>query len=547
MKRCGYLAAIPMKPVAYIACSIVLLLGGCTMLPRAGPAASEVAAAGQAGNEVLFDVVEVGDHVVSTLLAQPKESFHARFGKDDNPPELKIAVGDTISVTIWESAAGGLFSEAPPPQFPTGSRPATEPLAPESPQPPTETPTQPIPGINPLLSPPNQPPGAPPENPFGAPNQLPGAPLETPFGAPTLPPGQTPGENIPRVAPQPTEGVAPASETRAATIPDQLVAPDGTMGVPYAGRFPAAGRTPTEAQQTIEALLASKALGPQALVIVKKSDANAVTVAGEVVPGARVPLSPRGDRLLQVIAAAGGITTPAGIGAAGGIAAPAAAGAVSLPAAAGGAALFAASGITVPAAATSGTAIPPAAGGVTAPVYETFVRLSRAGVTVTIPFEQLVTDPAEDIYARPGDILTLVQIPQTFSVFGATGRNATITFDAANITLSQALAKSQGLRDDLANPKGVFLFRYEPVSIVRALGQPLAARASEVSPVAYRFDFSDANSYLLADQFPIRDKDIIFVADAGAAQIQKLFTLLQTVTGPVITGFLVCHNSATKC
>ena len=210
-----------------------------------------------------------------------------------------------------------------------------------------------------------------------------------------------------------------------------------------------------------------------------------------MVAGGRVPLSSGGDRLLQVIAAAGGAK---------------------------------------------------------APVYETFVRLSRNGVTATIPLEQLVSDPAEDIYARPGDILTLARMPQTFSVFGATGRNAQITFDAEKLTLSEALAKSQGLRDDLANPKGVFLFRYEPPSIVRALGQPLAASASdEGSPVAYRFDFSDSNSYPIADQFPVRDKDILFVANAEILPVYRAFSALQNVTGPVITGFLACNTGNKRC
>jgi polysaccharide biosynthesis/export protein len=462
-----------MNLAALFACFTALSLGGCSILPSAGPTASEVTAAGQAGNEVLFDVVEVDNHVVSTLLAQPKESFHARFEKDSNPPELKIAVGDTVSVTIWESAAGGLFSEAPPaPQLPTGSRPGTEPLAPESPRPPVETPAGPIPETDQLL---------------GAPNQLPGAARETPPSQA----GQPLSGNIPQVVPFPNEATGTAVNQRSATIPDQQVAPDGAIVVPFAGQVPAAGRTPVEVQQTIETLLASKALQPQALVIVKKSTANTVTVAGEVVPGARLPLSPGGDRLLQVIAAAGGAQ---------------------------------------------------------APVHETFVRLSRDGVTATIPFERLVADPAEDIYARPGDVLTLVRIPQTFSVFGATARNDLITFDAEKLTLSEALAKSQGLRDELANPKGVFLFRYEPAAIVRALDQPIATRAADgTSPVAYRFDFSDANSYVIADQFPVRDKDIIFVADAGAIQAQKVFTVLQTITGPVITGLLVCRSGGTRC
>ena len=402
MKKCGYFGSILMKPTAYIACWMALALGGCSLLPRAGPAASEVAAAGQADNEVLFDVVEVDNRVVSTLLAQPKESFHARFARDQQPPELKIAVGDIISVTIWERAAGGLFGVAPPQQLLTGSRPETEPLAPESPQPPPETPPAPIPGIDQLLGPPNQPPEAAPQTPFGAPNQPLGVPSETP-----APVGQPPSGNIRQPAPLAIEATASA-DRRGATIPDQPVAGDGTIDVPYAGRVPAAGRTPAEVQRAIEALLANKALGPQALVIVKRSDANAVTVAGEVVAGARVPLSPGCGGLLQVIAAAGGINT---LAAAGGTTASAAAGGttisgamsgVAAPVAAGGGALLAAaSGGTAAAAAASGTMITGATTGVTAPVYEIFVRLSRHSVTVTIPLERLVAEPAENIYARP--------------------------------------------------------------------------------------------------------------------------------------------------
>jgi polysaccharide export outer membrane protein len=239
----------------------------------------------------------------------------------------------------------------------------------------------------------------------------------------------------------------------------------------------------------IEARLAEKALEPQALVIVRQSSVNAVTVAGEMVSGARVQLSPGGDTLLEVVAAAGGAKTP---------------------------------------------------------VHETFVRLSRDGVTATIPLEQLVADPAENIYAQPGDVLTLVRVPQTFSVFGATGRNAEIAFDAQRITLSDALGKSQGLRDDLAKPEGVFLFRYEPNSVVRALDQPIATGAqTAASPVVYRFNLGDGKTFLLAREFPVRDKDVIFVADAPAAQIYKFFGALNQVTGPIVTGLVTCRYA--KC
>jgi len=336
-----------MKPVAVLACLITLSFGGCSWIPRAGPSASEVVEQSRSDGEILFDVVEVDDRVISTLRVQPKESFAARFTRD----------------TQVES--------------------------------------------------------------------------------------------------------------------------DGAISVPYAGRIPAAGRLPAEVQQTIEARLAGRALQPQALVIVKRSFANAVTVTGEVVAGARIPLSPGGDKLLEVIAAAGGAK---------------------------------------------------------APVHETFVRLSRNGTTATIPLQQLVSDPAENVYARPGDMLTLARVPQTFAVFGATGRNADIPFSAAKISLTEALGKSQGLRDDLAKPEGVFLFRYEPNEVVRSLDQPTASGSGGgVSPIVYRFNLRDANSYLLTGGFPMRDKDVIFVADAPAAQIYKFFTALNQVTGPIVTGLVTCH------
>jgi polysaccharide biosynthesis/export protein len=448
-----------MKPAVLFACLVTGLIGGCSWFPSAGPSTNEVLEQGRAGGDILFDVVEVDDRVVSTLLAQPRESLAFRFNKDAQPPEVRIAVGDTIAVLIWESAAGGLFSEAPPVIQP-GARGGVEPLAPEA-GPPTGERRGEFGGPSPPVRQP---------------------PRETNRREGQPPPGAPPSQ-------LPLTETAATSGRRPAVIPEQEVGFDGAISVPYAGRITAAGRVPDEVQHTIEARLAEKALEPQALVIVRKSAANAVTLTGEVVAGARVSLSPGGDRLLEVIAAAGGAKSP---------------------------------------------------------VYDTFVRLSRNGGSATIPLQQLVSDPAENIYAQPGDVLTLVRVPQTFSVFGATGRNAEIPFDAEKINLGEALGKSQGLNDDLAKPEGVFLFRYEPNSVIRALDQPIATTArGEVSPVVYRFNLRDGNTYLLAQQFPVHDKDVIFVADAPAAQIYKFFTALNNVTGPFITGIVTCHYA--KC
>jgi polysaccharide export outer membrane protein len=380
-----------MKATVFLACLTGAVLGGCSTLPTAGPTAGAVVDQAVKEAETRYDVIDVNDQVVSALLAQPAESFRTRFQKYGKPPAPKIGIGDTISVTIWEAAAGGLFGSSP------------------------------------------------------------------------------------------TTGVSPGS--RSVTIPEQVVARDSSISVPFADRIPVAGKSTVEVQRTIEQRLAEKAIEPQAIVIVTKSVTYAATVSGEVVGGARVPLSVNGDRLIDLIAIAGGAK---------------------------------------------------------APVYDTFVRLSRDGVTATIPMEILVSDPAENIYAWPGDVLTLVRIPQTFSVFGATGQNMEVSFNAEKVTLAEALAKAGGLQDLRADPAGVFLFRFEPPRVVAALNaSPLPTGPGGSSPVVYRLDLSDANAYFFAQRFPVEDKDIIYVANARLNELQKFFTLLNTLTGPVITGIVV--------
>ena len=380
-----------MKALAAVGVLASVIVAGCSALPTAGPTASDVKGQEVKDNLTRFDLVDIDDNVVATLLALPAESFHVRFKKYGRPPQPKIGIGDSVVVSIWEAAGGGLFGASPTDHVSAGSR--------------------------------------------------------------------------------------------SVTIPEQIVARDGGISVPFADRVPAAGRLPVEVQKTIEQRLAEKAIEPQVIVTVTKSLSTSVTVAGEVVSGARVPLSLKGDRLLDLIAAAGGAR---------------------------------------------------------APVYETFVRLSRDGITATIPMEALVSDPAENIYAYPGDVLTLVRLPQSFTAFGATGTNMQVNFTAERMTLVEALAKAGGLQDQRSDPAGVFLFRFEPPDIVNALGRPqLQTGPDGSSPVVYQLDLSDAKSYFLAQRFAMHDKDIIYVANADFNELQKFFTMLNTLTGPIFTGIVV--------
>jgi polysaccharide export outer membrane protein len=270
------------------------------------------------------------------------------------------------------------------------------------------------------------------------------------------------------------------------SLPLQVVAADGAISVPYAGRVPAVGRTPLQVQTAIEQRLAEKFIEPQAIVSVAKTVSNSVTVSGEEVVGERVPLSVGGDRLLDVIASAGGSKSP---------------------------------------------------------VYNTSILISRNGRTATIPMTTLVSEPQENIYAWPGDVITLEQTPKTFLVFGATSTNTQVPFGAARLDLAQAIAKAGGLLDVRADPNGVFLFRFEPPAVVNAFGATnLATQVVADSPVLYHLNLRQVDGYFLADRFPIEDNDLIYVANASMTELQKFFTLIGSITGPVISGAVVTQG-----
>ncbi|MBL8590523.1 MAG: polysaccharide export protein [Methylobacteriaceae bacterium] len=276
----------------------------------------------------------------------------------------------------------------------------------------------------------------------------------------------------------PTDRFVPGS--RAANIPEQLVGRDGTITVPYAGRVRAAGRSTFEIQREIERALEGKAIQPQVLVSVTKPLSSTVTVLGEASAAARLPISPRGDRVLDVIAQAGGVR---------------------------------------------------------APINESFIQLTRGARTARVAMSRVAANARENIYVRPGDVLTVIRDPQMFLAAGATGRNAEIPFDAEGITLAQALSKAGGLLDYRADPEGVFVFRLEPERIARSFDEArhLVGRGGTVK-VVYRINLRDPNGMFLASQFRIFNRDLVYVSNAPLTDAQKVLQLFNLIVSPVSSG-----------
>jgi polysaccharide export outer membrane protein len=256
------------------------------------------------------------------------------------------------------------------------------------------------------------------------------------------------------------------------TLPNQAVDNNGNISVPYAGNILAKGRTPVEVQQAIVDSLKNRAIEPQAVVSLVDQRTSLVTVVGEVNRPAVLPAVAAGERILDSITRAGG---------------------------------------------------PRSAG------YDSVVMLERGGRRATAPFGALVYRPSNNIYAHPGDTIYVYTEPQTFLALGAAGTQGQFKFDAWRITLAEAMAKAAGLRDEQADPGYVFLYRGETREIAERLGVDCSKFSGPIIPIIYNINLREPAGFFLAANFEMRNKDVIYTANAPSVEVTKFLNFLRTI------------------
>lgn len=258
------------------------------------------------------------------------------------------------------------------------------------------------------------------------------------------------------------------STARPSTLPELLVGPDGTISVPFAGTLPAGGRTLRDIETDIMRRLRGRANAPQVLVRLVRNATATVTVVGEVNQSARLPLTPRGERLLDALAQVGGVKPPLNL---------------------------------------------------------TTIQVTRDGRNHRMALSDIIEQSGNNIVLAKDDVITALYQPYSFTVLGAAGRNDEIRFEAMGLTLAQALGRIGGLQDGRANPRGVFLFRWEDGA------SPGAPRV----PVVYSFDLKDPAVYFLAQQYRMADKDLIYITNAPVAELQRFVGIVSQTLLPVAT------------
>jgi polysaccharide export outer membrane protein len=166
-----------------------------------------------------------------------------------------------------------------------------------------------------------------------------------------------------------------------------------------------------------------------------------------------------------------------------------------------------------------------AAGGPRDPIDKVTVQLTRGSQVLSMPMERVVQEPEQNIPLAPGDVITVVHQPLSFTALGATGKNAEIDFEAKGISLTQALARVGGVQDNRADAHGVFVFRFEEPSAL-ASSEKLPRTPDGKIPVVYRLNLEDPAAFLIAQKFPMKSKDVLYISDAPSTELQKFLSIL---------------------
>ena len=243
----------------------------------------------------------------------------------------------------------------------------------------------------------------------------------------------------------------------------------GMIFVPYAGNLLASGKTPDQLRLLITRSLQEQTPDPQVEVKRVAGDGAAVSIIGGVAKQGVYAIEAPTKRLTGMLAEAGGINIAAAIA---------------------------------------------------------MVKIRRGSETGTIWLQDLYDDPATDIALLPGDKIIVEEDQRMYTALGSAGSQTNIAFARRDLSVVQALAQVGGLRENSADPSGVFVFREESASMAnKVLGR---SDIETTQRFAYVINLTEPSGIFTAREFMVRDGDTLYITEAPFVGFQKVLNAFLT-------------------
>ncbi|MBV7266332.1 polysaccharide biosynthesis/export family protein [Erythrobacter ani] len=258
---------------------------------------------------------------------------------------------------------------------------------------------------------------------------------------------------------------------RAQELPPRRVDDNGMIEIPYVGRIFVLGNTVTDVQEKIRLGLRGLSQDPQVSVSLEEVVGNSIIVGGEVAVPGRLVLRTNRESFADAIALSGGYRGEA---------------------------------------------------------KDLVLLVERGENTARLRLSDVMAGAYNGLRAYPGDRLTVLAEPMTFSVLGASGRVQQLPFMRDQMSVVEAIAMAGGPNANAGNPKAIFLFRY--------------AGEDGMQPTVYHFNMMQTPTFFLAQQFSLRDDDVLYFGNSASNQPLRLIQTIGQLFTPIVTATAVANN-----
>ena len=266
----------------------------------------------------------------------------------------------------------------------------------------------------------------------------------------------------------------PAGEFRSPTAAGNIVDNDGYFFFPFAGRIKAAGRTTEQVRRDLQQKLSKYITNPQVGVSIAAYRSQRAYISGEILKPGVYEINDTPLTVRDAIAKAGGLRNLVRD--------------------------------------TSREAAD----------YALLARHNNQKILIDLDALLRKGDNRQNYVLRGGDALHIAERDRTEKLFvmGEVKKPGTIRLNRFDVSLAEALSDAGGINEDTANPQGIFVVRKE--------------KPQDKLATIYQLRLRGVHSMLLAEQFDVRKRDIIYVTAAPISRwnrvIQQILPSLDSAT-----------------
>ncbi|MBF0282771.1 MAG: polysaccharide biosynthesis/export family protein [Zetaproteobacteria bacterium] len=278
------------------------------------------------------------------------------------------------------------------------------------------------------------------------------------------------------------ELTSPAGQYRSAAETGSVVHANGKVFFPYVGEIAVAGKTVNEIREVMTYRMADFVEKPQIDVRVAAFRSQHVYVTGEVMKPGVLPISDDPMRVLDAVHMAGGVQV-----------------------------LRTDNQLNEP--------------------DLQHVELTRAEKTYLVDLDKLIKngDVSQNYILQDGDVL---HVPDNMKnkvfVLGEVRTPKSIQIRRGTMTLAEAISDAGGVSLTSANASRIYVIRGEDMTHAKMEMPPL------IKPVVYRLDASSPDALILADQFYLDSRDVVFVSTAPIAAWNRVLGQLTSTIQSVL-------------